>query len=55
VTHTYNPSNLGSRDQEVLGLKPARANSLLDPISKIPNIKWAGGVAQGVCPEFKPW
>jgi hypothetical protein len=22
---------------------------------KIPNKKRAGGVAQGVCPEFKPW
>jgi hypothetical protein len=27
---------------------------LRDPISKIPNTKRAGGVAQGVGPEFKP-
>jgi hypothetical protein len=26
-----------------------------DPISKIPNTKRAGGVAQGVGPEFKHW
>jgi hypothetical protein len=32
------------------------ANNLQDPISKIPNThnKKAGGVAQGVGPEFKP-
>jgi hypothetical protein len=28
---------------------------LRDPISKIHNTKRAGGVAQGVGPEFKPW
>jgi hypothetical protein len=28
VVHTYNPSYSGDRDQEDLGLKPARANSL---------------------------
>jgi hypothetical protein len=28
-------------------LKPARANSSQDPISKIPNTKRAGGVANG--------
>jgi hypothetical protein len=26
-----------------------------NPISKIPNTKRAGGVTQGVGPEFKPW
>jgi hypothetical protein len=36
-------------------LKPAQAHSSQDPISKIPNTKRAGGVAQGVGPEFKPW
>jgi hypothetical protein len=33
---------------------PAWANSSRDPISKEPIIKKAGGVAQGVGPEFKP-
>jgi hypothetical protein len=37
----------GSRDQEDCSLKP-------DPISKMPNTKRAGGVAQGLDPEFKP-
>jgi hypothetical protein len=53
LAHTCNPSYSGSRDQEDHGLKPARANSSQDPISKIPNTKRAGGVAQGVGPEFK--
>jgi hypothetical protein len=35
-------------------LKPAPANILRDPISKIPIIKRADGVAQGEGPEFKP-
>jgi hypothetical protein len=35
-------------------LKPARANSSQDPISKNPSQKTADGVAQGVGPEFKP-
>jgi hypothetical protein len=35
-------------------LKPAWANSSRDPILKIPNTKKAGGVAQGIGPEFKP-
>jgi hypothetical protein len=34
-------------------LKPAWANSSRDPISKNPSQKRAGGVAQGVGPEFK--
>jgi hypothetical protein len=34
-----NPSYSGSRDQEDHLLKPAWANSLQDPISKIPNTK----------------
>jgi hypothetical protein len=36
VVHTYNPSYLGSRDQEDYHLKPAQANSLQDPILKTP-------------------
>jgi hypothetical protein len=35
VAHTCNPSYLGGRDQEDQGSKPAWANSLRDPISKI--------------------
>jgi hypothetical protein len=27
MTHVYNPSNLGGRDQKDHGLKPAQANS----------------------------
>jgi hypothetical protein len=55
VVHTCNPSYSGGRDQEDLSLKPARANSLQDPVSKNPITKnWAGGVAQGKDPEFKP-
>jgi hypothetical protein len=34
VAHTYNPSLSGSRHQEDHDLKPARANSLRDLISK---------------------
>jgi hypothetical protein len=40
--------------QKDRGLKPAQVNSIQDPISKIPSQKRAGGVAQGVGPEFKP-
>jgi hypothetical protein len=40
--------------QEAHVLKPAGGNSLLDPILKKPMTKRAGGVAQGVGPEFKP-
>jgi hypothetical protein len=54
VTHTYNPSYSGGRDQEDHSSKPAWANSLRDPISKNPSQKWAGEVAQGVGLEFKP-
>jgi hypothetical protein len=35
-------------------LKPAQENSSQDPISKNSSQKRAGGVAQGVGPEFKP-
>jgi hypothetical protein len=54
VAHACNPSYSGGRDQEDRGLKPAWANSSRDPISKIPLTKRAGGVPQGVGPEFKP-
>jgi hypothetical protein len=54
VAHACNPSYSVGRDQQDCGLKPAWANSLRDPISKKPNTKRAGGVAQGEGPEFKP-
>jgi hypothetical protein len=34
VAHACNPSCSGGRDQEDQGLKPARAKSSQDPISK---------------------
>jgi hypothetical protein len=52
--HVYNPSYSGGSDQEDHGSKPALANNWRDLIFKIPNTKRAGGVAQGVGPEFKP-
>jgi hypothetical protein len=39
VAHSCNPSYSGCRDQEDLGLKPAPANSLQDPISTKNNTK----------------
>jgi hypothetical protein len=54
VAHTCDPRCLGGRDQEDHDAKPAQANSLWDPISKKKSQKRAGGVAQGVGPEFKP-
>jgi hypothetical protein len=55
VTHACNPSYFGSRDQEDLDSKPAQANSSRNPISKNQSHKKrAGGVAQGIGPEFKP-
>jgi hypothetical protein len=51
-------SHSGGRDQEDHGLKPAWANSSRDPVlnpsPRRPAKKGAGGVAQGVGPEFKP-
>jgi hypothetical protein len=46
----------GGRDQEDYGSKPTQANSSQHPILKKPitHKKKAGGVAQGVGPEFKP-
>jgi hypothetical protein len=46
VAHTCNPSYLGGRDKEDLGLKPALANSSQDSILRILITKRAGGVAQ---------
>jgi hypothetical protein len=56
VAHACNPCYSGGRDQEDCSLKPAQGNSSRDFISKIPTTKKkrAGGVAQGVGPEFKP-
>jgi hypothetical protein len=54
VANAYNPSYSGGKDQEDGGSKPLQANSLRDPIWKIPITKRAGGVAQGEGPEFKP-
>jgi hypothetical protein len=49
-----NPSYSGGRDQQDPGSKTSQANSSRDPILKNPSQKRAGGVAQGVGPEFKP-
>jgi hypothetical protein len=54
VAQACNPSYSGGRDQEDHSSKLAWANSLQDPISKIPLQKRVGGVSQGVGPEFKP-
>jgi hypothetical protein len=54
VAHAYNLTYSGGRGQEDCGSKPALANSLRDPISKIPITKKDGEVAQGVGPELNP-
>jgi hypothetical protein len=55
VAHACNTSCSRGRDQEDHSSKPAWANSSRDPILKNPTTKnWAGGVAQGEGPEFKP-
>jgi hypothetical protein len=54
VAHTCIPSYSGGRDQEARGLNLAQANRLQEPILKNSSQKRAGGVAQGVSPEFKP-
>jgi hypothetical protein len=57
MAHACNPSYSGGRDQDG-GSRPAWANSSRDPISRNTFTKKksgeAGGVAQGVAPEFKP-
>jgi hypothetical protein len=50
VAHTYNPSYSGGRGKEDDGLKFIRPYLS----QKNPSQKSAGGVAQGVGPEFKP-
>jgi hypothetical protein len=45
VAYTCNPSYSGGKDQEDHDLKPAWANSLWNPVLKIPNLKegwWSG-------------
>jgi hypothetical protein len=55
VAQACNPSYSGGRDQEECSSKLAQANSWWTPIvKKTHHQKWAGGVAQGVGPEFKP-
>jgi hypothetical protein len=56
VAHACNISYSGGRDQEDQHLKPAQPGQIVHeiPISKNPSQKRAGGVAQGVGPEFKP-
>jgi hypothetical protein len=54
MAHTYNPSYSGGRDQGDHGSKPARANRSTRPyLKKTHHEKRAGGLAQGVGPEFK--
>jgi hypothetical protein len=53
VPNTCNPSYSGGREQEDRGSKPAQTNSSQELISKILNTERAGGVAQGIGPEFK--
>jgi hypothetical protein len=55
VSHACDPIYSGGRNQEDCGSKPVSANSLGDTNLKNPiTKKEAGGVAQGVGPEFKP-
>jgi hypothetical protein len=55
MARAYNPSYSGGRDQENQGSKSARANSFQSrDFEKNPSQKRAGGVAQGIGPEFKP-
>jgi hypothetical protein len=54
VAQAGNVSYSGDRDQEDRGLKPAQTNSGKTHLGKNPSQKRAGGVAEGVGPEFKP-
>jgi hypothetical protein len=56
VAYACNPSYSGGKDQEDHGLKPAQENSSQHPFSKKKkkSKKRAGGVAQGIGPQFKP-
>jgi hypothetical protein len=56
VAYACNPSYPGGRNQDDCGSNPAQAYSSVRPyLEKKPSQKRAGGVAQGVGPEFKPW
>jgi hypothetical protein len=51
------PVILAAQEEEIKRIKVqshSGQNSSQDPISKILHTKRAGGVAQGVGPEFKP-
>jgi hypothetical protein len=50
VAHAYNPSYSEGRDQEDHVSKPVQLRPCLERVAQ----KRAGGVAQGVSPEFKP-
>jgi hypothetical protein len=54
VAHTCNPSYSGSRDEEDCSSKPDRAIAQKILFQKNTSRKRAGGVAQGLGPEFKP-
>jgi hypothetical protein len=54
VAPACNPIYSGGRDQEDGSSEPAWVTSSWEPISKIPNTKGAGGVAQDMGPKFKP-
>jgi hypothetical protein len=55
VAHTCNPSYSGGRDKEEHSSKSAPGKQLTRPyLEDIHHKKRAGGVAQGVDPEFKP-
>jgi hypothetical protein len=57
VAHNCNPGYSGGKDQEDHGSKPALANIFARPyLENNPSQKnRAGGVGQGVGPEFKPY
>jgi hypothetical protein len=48
MAHVCDPSYLGGRDREDHGLRPAWANSLQDPISKITRAKWTRDLVQTI-------
>jgi hypothetical protein len=55
VTCICFPSYSGGRDQKDQGSKPAQANSSRDPhLGKTHHENRAGGVVQGIGPEFNP-
>jgi hypothetical protein len=55
VAHACNPSYSGSRDQDGSS-KPTLGKQFEKPhLEKIHHKNRAGGVSQGVGPEFKPW